>query len=439
MSRELRRRPVALAAALLLSVSSGHAGEKKMLPSEPQSLLHALPTPSKAEWPPDAQRTFIRNKLQPVGVRDVIFLGNCTPIDALDPALPPEVLAALWDYAWDAPRSVSLHDAIAQPGGGFAPVLVTRAGGTLTVRVGAATTWPDPPDRAALIARYGLAGVVDGDTIWSDLELVALDRALATMGPTERAIKGLTFRRDHNEPGGNWGVFHEDRTTPTVYLLDDSAWHAGAQGFDGDVDAPLPEVSTTLLHELGHAFAAHPRRAAWERLTVEMVLHEALKAQHAAWLADNKVYLAAFADWRARWDVSVAPATRAPEAWPGLNDESAALIRAAAGLRARTDALNALEQSTQQCQAALGEQLLTHDVLDAYAAVPGAVPGPTGYAATHVKESFAEAFRLWHLDPDALRALSPGVADWFARGGHLAAHDASAARIQAVIASHCAH
>ncbi len=440
MSRELWRRPVALAAALLLSVSSGHAGEKPLLPSEPQSLLHVLPTPAKAEWPPDAQRTFIQNKLQPAGVHDVIFRGNCTPIEALDPALPPEVLAALLDYAWLSPQSVSLHDAIAQPGGGFVPVLVTRAGGTLTVRVGAPTTWPKAPERAALVERYRLGGLVDVDTTWSDLELVALDRALATMGPTERAIlTGLTFLRDDSDPDGNWGVFHDDRTTPTAYLLDDSAWHAGAQGFDGDPDAPLPEVSTTLLHELGHVFAAHPVRAAWDRLTVERVLIDALQAQHAAWLADNKVYLAAVADWRRRWDVSVAPATRAPEAWPGLKEESAALTRAAAGLQARADVLNALVQSSKACQTALGEQVLTHDVLDAYAAVPGAVPGPTGYAATNLEESFAEAFRLWHLDPDALRALTPKVADWFAKGGHLAAHDAAAARIAAVITSHCAH
>jgi hypothetical protein len=439
MSRGRNRGLVVLAAACLLWATAGHAGDKRLLPTEPRSRLHSLPSAAKPEWPAEAQRAFIRKTLPPEGVKDVIFQGNCTPIGALDPSLPPEVLSALWDYAWDAPRSVSFHDAIAKPGGGFVPVWVTRAGATLTVRVGAETIWPGPPDRAALVERYGLGGVVDGDARWLDVELVALDRALATLAPTERVVlRGLTFRRDHNEPGGNWGVFHDDQTTPRVSLLDDSPAHARVQSFDGDPDAPLPEVATTLLHELGHAFAAHPVRDAWERWTVELALHEALVAQTAAWTLERKAHLARVADWRRRWDASVAPATRDPAAWPQLEAENDALILAATDLQARSDSLSALGRASGDCQTALGDLVLTHDVLEAYAAVPGAVPGPTGYAATHVEESFADAFRLWHLDPDALRALTPRVADWFANGGHVAAHDASAARIQALITSRCA-
>ena len=53
-------------------------------------------------------------------------------------------------------------------------------------------------------------------------------------------------------------------------------------------------------------------------------------------------------------------------------------------------------------------------------AARGVERGPTPYGAGNIWESYAEAYALWHADPDALRRTMPATAEWFANGGHLA-------------------
>jgi hypothetical protein len=60
-------------------------------------------------------------------------------------------------------------------------------------------------------------------------------------------------------------------------------------------------------------------------------------------------------------------------------------------------------------------------VLKAYLEVLRGEPGPTDYAQTSAKESFAESFALFHVDPAALRRVLPRVHAWFAAGGHVKA------------------
>ncbi|MCA9569304.1 MAG: hypothetical protein KC656_15755 [Myxococcales bacterium] len=69
----------------------------------------------------------------------------------------------------------------------------------------------------------------------------------------------------------------------------------------------------------------------------------------------------------------------------------------------------------------------------AYASIPGAVPGPTAYASTSVIESFAESFMLFHLDPEALKAVTPQVHAWFAAGSHLDAARAGLRTLELVV------
>lgn len=57
-------------------------------------------------------------------------------------------------------------------------------------------------------------------------------------------------------------------------------------------------------------------------------------------------------------------------------------------------------------------------VLRAYLDVKAGDPGPTDYGDTSAKESFAESFALFHVDPDALRRALPRVHAWFTSGGH---------------------
>lgn len=65
-------------------------------------------------------------------------------------------------------------------------------------------------------------------------------------------------------------------------------------------------------------------------------------------------------------------------------------------------------------------------VLQAYLDVLQGAPAPTDYGKSSPKESFAESFALFHVDPNALRRTRPAVHDWFAGGGHIAVFDAHA-------------
>jgi hypothetical protein len=91
-----------------------------------------------------------------------------------------------------------------------------------------------------------------------------------------------------------------------------------------------------------------------------------------------------------------------------------------AALRAKGDARDALVARGND----LGDE---GAVLRAYQQVLAGAPGPTDYGSTSLKESFAESFALFHVDPDALRRVLPRVHAWFASGGHRKAARAAAA------------
>ena len=58
-------------------------------------------------------------------------------------------------------------------------------------------------------------------------------------------------------------------------------------------------------------------------------------------------------------------------------------------------------------------------VLDAYLHVLDGAPAPTEYGNVSNRESFAESFALFHVDPAALKRTRPAVFRWFDEGGHL--------------------
>ena len=59
-------------------------------------------------------------------------------------------------------------------------------------------------------------------------------------------------------------------------------------------------------------------------------------------------------------------------------------------------------------------------VLRGYRKALGGKLGPTPYGRRSTMESFAEAYALFYLDPEALRRFSRSVFDWFREGGHRA-------------------
>lgn len=58
-------------------------------------------------------------------------------------------------------------------------------------------------------------------------------------------------------------------------------------------------------------------------------------------------------------------------------------------------------------------------VLDGYLQVLQGAPAPTDYGNSSPRESFAESFALFHVDPDALERTRPEVFRWFAEGNHI--------------------
>lgn len=60
-------------------------------------------------------------------------------------------------------------------------------------------------------------------------------------------------------------------------------------------------------------------------------------------------------------------------------------------------------------------------VVAAWEAFRGRRKGPSSSGFRDPDESFAEAFALWHLDPDALERALPGARAWFGSGAHLRA------------------
>jgi hypothetical protein len=76
---------------------------------------------------------------------------------------------------------------------------------------------------------------------------------------------------------------------------------------------------------------------------------------------------------------------------------------------ARRAQAEALEESAGRWRA-------SNPVTAAYAAVAAEAVGPTRYGRTAPAEGFAEAFALYHLDPEALLRVMPGVHAWFAAG-----------------------
>jgi hypothetical protein len=127
--------------------------------------------------------------------------------------------------------------------------------------------------------------------------------------------------------------------------------------------------------------------------------------------------------------------------WEWLNarrcsaPEPAVLVDARARLQAQeaeADALRARRKALIEGTKALRAVADRDAIHAAYAAVPGAIPGPTAYGATDVVESFAESFELFHTDPESLSALLPEVHAWFAAGTHLDLVEAELRELDAI-------
>lgn len=222
-----------------------------------------------------------------------------------------------------------------------------------------------------LAATFHLVDIEDAGSAWSSEELAHLETALSLLSPAERlAVQGLLFGREASSrrmPGRELAYYDPRRNPPRIDVFD-VGFHGFWSGFVGPVDAPIAAPVMTLLHEIGHALADLPLRQAWDR------------------------FVALDQDWREASD---------PEK------------------------IEALAQARKEARREMRRLGLDGPVIQDYRQVRGPRRGPTSWAWRQAHESFAEAFALYHLDPDALRRALPAVHDWFADGGHVAWMDDS--------------
>ncbi len=285
--------------------------------------------------------------------------------------IPTEVLYAIFAVQLARFRGGEL-DMLVDAGGGDGPIPVTvwmEPDRTVEVAWGTAPPAPSPrPDELAdldawtqdLIHTYGLSGIGSVDRDWTEDEIGDVAVALSLLGTSEAlAVRGIDLMRRGDSPRSATRelAFFDPRTDPARLEFYDLAFVAD-QAFVGPVHQPVRAGVMTILHEIAHAVADLPVRQAYQ----------AYAERHEIYLRTGNP------DDRA--------ATR--EAWRAYRD--------------------------------LGG---SGPVIDAWRAFRDGRGGPSAYGFRNPHESFAEAFALAHLDPEALERALPGATAWFDAGEHL--------------------
>ena len=282
---------------------------------------------------------------------------------------PVEVLVAMGIAASEPFRGIELDLRIAtRERGTHFVTLAHELDGPLRVTdiPADAATPHDPPaqDEAALRARYGIGRLeADGDR-WSARERQSLGRALSLLSERELAkLRGISLRRMDRPKRilpakGACGVATLEGMERWIEIYD-CAFRDDDIVFAGDPRAPDRASVRILLHELGHALGTEP------------VHRFFLDAQR-------------------------------------LMDDARAVDSHELADRLRT------------AVARVTAKHLPGPAVTAFSKLPGASGGITSYGRQSPAEAFAEAFSLYHADPEALKRVCPAALEFFERGGHLA-------------------
>lgn len=291
-------------------------------------------------------------------------------------------------------------------------------GGILIVKGGPplALDGPDPRPEE-LSARFGIGPLLDAkDARWSARERRLLERALELLSPRELAlVAGVSFAREKVHPRGLVGRHAQGkRGAPSSVVIADRAFtpENGAQ-YVGSPEQAVPNAVFVILHEIGHVVAFEERR----RLRLR---RDELSERHTG----RSARTAALREEYRRGRVRAAAADGSAELAQRLQQLQEELERSQAELLAEAEQLEAL-----RVEVARGGGLTSVEKI--YGALPGALAGPTAYGRGNASEGFAEAFALYHLDPETLRWLAPDVHDWFAASAHLETAEAALADVAA--------
>ncbi len=274
----------------------------------------------------------------------------------------------------------------------------------LDLRAGAPWDPTPPPATVEALLAYGIGPLGGTRGGWEPEARGLVEQALAALRPEELAVVGGVelWRQDRPservtreiplpEGGAFLACYERDVARAGIYVFD-AALRKGTQTFVGRPEAPSSLAVYALLHEVGHALADAPARAAG--LEVMEVLREARALE-----AESQRL-------RAEWETL--PRTREGAA------RAETLSSHHEEILARMDVL---EAALREREAFANDWTARDPMAAAWSGVLGGRKAPTLYGRTAPIEGFADAFALHHLDPEALRRASPVAASWFDEGG----------------------
>lgn len=223
-----------------------------------------------------------------------------------------------------------------------------------------------PTTAEAVQKTYGTGELIDGDGKWDPIGYAAVAKALSTLTKEELAlVKGLPFRR--MKSGGQHRALYERGDQTNWVNVYDAAFNFDKEMFMGSVDAPVADSVGVILHEIGHAISDARLR---EMGIANKALADEYKAKKGTAGDDERFKKA---DGAVRKLLAFDAANKVP----GRPTERA------------------------------------------LAAVLDPKKSPTPYGKKSANESFAECFRIYKLDPDALKRVSAQAHDWFKTGEYV--------------------
>lgn len=224
----------------------------------------------------------------------------------------------------------------------------------------------------ALQKKWKIGGIKNSkQRKWSPLALNALDYALQLISDDERSLLDdiPVIRRKVNAAQRQRGALYiQEGDCDAKIVIYDLAVRSQSYQFVGTLDKIYPATTMTVLHEIGHAI--HQRK---------------LREIQCAYIKTVK-----------RYNTIVKKGSRA--------DQSS--------LAKDNKLINKYKRKMKRWSK-------KNPMLMAYKKVRGGNKGPTLYAHTSIKESFAEAFALYRADPQALQRIYPKVYQWFKKKKHL--------------------
>ena len=250
--------------------------------------------------------------------------------------------------------------------------------GNLTVQKGRWAPLSKPPPKKQFSQHWKIGPLkAESGKKWSKKALKALHLALSLVNSKERSVlRKIPFVRKQRGPRKQQAALYVYRDCYEEIQIFNRAMTAERYTFVGSSQKAYPSTTFSILHEIGHALHNKPTRQLQCQLIRE---YQAYKKS-----------------------VKRANQTRNPK-------KRAQRIHKVKQTESR---LNEMQRQVKRFQK-------QGPVLKAYKAVIGNQAPPTLYGETSLRESFAESFALYHLDPQALKRLLPKVYFWFKEQKHL--------------------